>query len=62
MKTKADNYDSHATKHTFPKKPTYYFHADEDFREDREWGRDKSADLSQVKPAMSRMTNNVTVQ
>lgn len=62
MKTKADKHEHHATKYSFPKKPIYYFHADEDFREDREWGRDKDAVLSKGKAAMSRITNDLIVQ
>ena len=62
MKTKFDHREAHAAKYAFPKKPMYYFHADEDFREDREWGRDKGEELSKGKPGMSRMANNVMVQ
>lgn len=61
MKTKANHHDPHATKYSFPKKPVYYFHADEDFREDRDWGRDKHTDLLKGKPTMTRTGNNVTV-
>ena len=46
MKTKTDNYQFNPAKYAFPKKPMYYFHADEDFREDTEWGKDNRSDLS----------------
>ena len=36
-KTQAQN----KIKYAFPKKPMCYFHADEDFREDWDWGKEK---------------------
>lgn len=62
MKTRADHHEPHATKYSFPKKPVYYFHADEDFREDREWGRDKDIDLMKGKFAINRIANNAVAQ
>lgn len=62
MKTRADHHQPQATKYSFPKKPVYYFHADEDFREDREWGRDKDTDLMKGKFAINRIANNAVVQ
>lgn len=54
MKTKAKNQVSTATKYAFSKKPTYYFHADEDFREDREWGKEKGREMPMAKLPVSR--------
>ena len=31
-------------------KHTYYFHADDDFREDRDWGKAKTTKISKSKP------------
>lgn len=45
MKIKANNQEFGTAKYASPKKPMYYFHADEDFREDREWGKEKGRAL-----------------
>lgn len=53
MKIKTNNQEFSTVKYAFPKKPTHYFHADEDFREDREWGKDKSRELPVTKISAS---------
>lgn len=41
------------------RKHDYYFHADEDFREDREWGKTKSQDLAKNNPSGDKLSLNV---
>ncbi|WP_169472390.1 hypothetical protein [Pedobacter hiemivivus] len=49
MKTKPNE----GKRHNFPKtsvsgNPSYYFHADEDFKEDWEWGKEKTSSLKSL--------------
>jgi len=58
MKIKTDTRGFNPVKYSFPKKPVYYFHADEDFREDREWGKNKHTGLSKEKNSTGRAANS----
>jgi hypothetical protein len=37
-------------------KRDYYFHADEDFREDRDWGKAKSTDVPKINTSNNKST------
>ena len=54
MKNKANNQDFSTARYASPKKPMYYFHADEDFREDREWGKEKGREMPIAKLPASK--------
>ena len=38
---------------------SYYFHSDEDFREDRSWGKDSSAELQPKPDAKSTLKDQL---
>ena len=61
MKTKANNHGLNPGKYSFSKKPVYYFHADEDFREDREWGKEKSKERAVRNSSMSQAADNAVM-
>lgn len=59
MKTKLkENHKHNFTKGFRSACHSYYFHSDEDFREDRNWGKDSSAEL----PSKSDGKNTVKNQ
>ena len=54
MKIKANDQEFSTARYASPKKPMYYFHADEDFREDREWGKEKGREMPIAKIPASK--------
>jgi hypothetical protein len=61
MKTENHNGVFNHVKYAFPKKPTYYFHADDDFREDKEWGKEKTNKVNTTNASLASATSLVAV-
>ena len=59
METTTNNTAQKSKKYAFPKKPSHYFHADEDFREDWDWGKEKSNQYPTRSTAISQAANLV---
>jgi hypothetical protein len=48
-------------KYAFSKKPVYYFHADEDFREDWDWGKEKTQERASISTTLRQVANRAIV-
>jgi hypothetical protein len=46
-------------KNSFWGKPTHYFHTDEDFREDNDWGKSKSPESGKEIPPRKSLQSDV---